>query len=246
MKLPDDCHRPWELPRRPWIMFMRWESLLFMHWPLPAQVLRTLIPSSLELDTFDGQAWIGITPFVMSGTRLRLTPPLPWLSRFPELNVRTYVTLEGKPGIWFFSLDAARRLAVWGARLTYRLPYYPASMRAVRERGEMDYISERSSATPPATFRARYRPTGPVYRSKPGELDHWLTERYCLYVTGSGGRLWRGEIHHQPWPLQPAEAEVSVNNMTDPLAVTLPDCPPLLHFSEKLDTFAWWPEAVGQ
>src|SRR5262245_10075958 len=121
--ITDTEHRPWPLPGRPWVMAMRWHDLLFAHWPVDPAVLRPLIPASLQIDTYDGQAWIGVVPFRMTGVRPRFVPPLPGLSAFAEINVRTYVTIEQKPGVWFFSLDAANRLAVWAARLSYHLPY---------------------------------------------------------------------------------------------------------------------------
>src|SRR5215211_1629516 len=128
------AHRPWPLPDRRWVMGQTWKQLLFMHWALPAEVLRPVVPAELPIDTFDGKAWIGVTPFEVVGVRLRGTPPVTWLSHFPELNVRTYTTLDGRPGIWFFSLDAARGAAVAAARRLYRLPYFHAQM-AVRRHG---------------------------------------------------------------------------------------------------------------
>src|SRR5688500_5474109 len=139
----DNSHRPWHA--RPWSVFMRWHELLFMHWPVPAAALRPLIPAGLELDTFDGSAWLGVVPFRMSGIRRRLLPPVPGTAAFPELNVRTYVTAGAKPGVWFFSLDAANRLAVRVARWTFHLPYYDATMSCTRDRaGEVAYRSTRT------------------------------------------------------------------------------------------------------
>src|SRR5215216_5561646 len=178
MRVPDTKHRPWPLPNRPWVMAMQWHDLLFMHWPVHASVLRPYIPPALELETFDGTAWLGITPFRMEGARPRLFPPLPWFSAFPELNVRTYVTAEGKPGVWFFSLDASNPLAVRGARYLFHLPYYDASMRSESCDGLVRYSSTRTHHDAfPAVFIGRYRSTGAVYHSTVGTLDHWLTER---------------------------------------------------------------------
>jgi len=225
---------------------MSWHELLFMHWPIKSETLSTFIPQRLTIDTFDGTAWIGVVPFQMSGTRLRLTPAVPWLSNFPELNVRTYVIAEGKPGVWFFSLDAANPLAVRGARYTFHLPYFDARMACLRHRDAVEYESVRTHrAAQPAAFAAHYRSTGPVYRSAPGSLEAWLTERYCLYAANRRGRVWRGEIHHARWPLQPAEAEVARNTMTDQLGLILPQTQPLLHFATRLDVVAWAPEPVG-
>jgi uncharacterized protein len=239
------AHRPYPLPGRPWIMGMRWHDLLFMHWPVPRETLRSLIPPALELDTFDGQCWIGIVPFRMSGVRARWTPPLPWLSAFLELNVRTYVTCGGKPGVWFFSLDAANPVAVRGARWSYHLPYFDARMDLTREDEAINYTSRRTHrGAPAAEFAAQYRPAGSIYASQPGTIDHWLTERYCLYTARDDHRVYRGEIHHASWPLQPARAEVAINSMAEWLSIALPPEPPLLHYAHFLDVIAWWPERV--
>ena len=237
---PEDAPRPWPAPRQPWLLAMRWHDLLFMHWPLPPAALRPLLPPALELQTFDGAAWLGVVPFRMSGVRPHGLPPLPRLSAFPEVNVRTYVSAEDKPGVWFFSLDAGNPLAVRGARLAYFLPYYDARMRCRREGAAVRYRSERLHPRPPvAAFAARYRPTGPVFHATPGSLDHWLTQRLCLYSADRRGRVYRGDIAHRPWPLQAAEAEVARNSMARPLGLRLPDTPPLLHFARRLDVVAW-------
>jgi uncharacterized protein len=234
------AHRPWPVPTRPWALAMQWHGLLFMHWPVQPAVLRPLIPPPLQIDTFDGAAWIGVVPFHITGFRPHYVPALPWVSAFPELNVRTYVTLEGKPGIWFFSLDAANPLAVRGARVAFHLPYYDARMVFARDDGRVRYTSRRTHrGAPPAEFAAQYRPTGPVVQAPDGSIDRWLTERYCLYAANRRGAVWRGEIHHARWPLQPAEAEIERNTMTDPLRLVLPARPPLLHFAERQDVVAW-------
>ncbi|GAB4200095.1 MAG: DUF2071 domain-containing protein [Roseiflexaceae bacterium] len=246
MTITETAHRPWPLPRRPWVMAMEWHDLLFMHWPVAPAALRALLPPGLELETFDGQAWLGVVPFWMRGVRARATPALPWVSAFPELNVRTYVRADDRPGVWFFSLDAANPLAVQVARATFHLPYFDARMAALRTAEGIDYRSTRTHrGASPAEFAARYRPIGPVQRAAPGSFDAWLTERYCLYAANRRGRVWRGEIHHAPWPLQPAEAEVERNSMAAPIRLRLPDTPPLLHFARRLDVLAWLPERVG-
>lgn len=237
--------RPWPIPTRPWIMAMQWHDLLFMHWPLPPAILAPHLPPLLRLDTFDGAAWIGIVPFMMRGVRLRGTPPLPGLSAFAELNVRTYVTINGKPGVWFFSLDAANPLAVRGARLTFHLPYFDAAMQVAREGDGIRYQSRRTHRlVAPATFAAAYRPIGPPTEAPANSLVDWLTARYCLY-TSDRRSVWRGEIDHVPWPLQPAEAEIAANMMTAPLRLALPAIPPLLHFVRRLDVVAWAPELAN-
>ena len=242
----DDAHRPWPLPHRPWVGFMTWLDLLFAHWPIQPKALRDRVPRALELDTFDGSAWIGIVPFTMSNTRPRFSPVA--LAEFPELNVRTYATLGGKGGIYFFSLDAASRLLVWGGRALAPLPYYNAAMRAsVDNHGWTRFASRRThSGAPPARWVARYRPTGDARPPKPGTLDHFLTERYCFYsVTGSGDVL-RCDVHHAPWPLQPAELETKRDTMLEQIDLARPDSRPLLHFARRHDVRVWWPVPAGR
>jgi len=226
-------------------MAMRWEHLAFLHWPIDEEAVRPFVPRGLDVETRDGSAWIGVTPFLMSGVRARLTPAVPGLSRFPELNVRTYVSAEDKPGIWFFSLDATSELAVLGARCLFGLPYFGASMHIATDRDEVRYRSRRlGTGKGGIRFSGAYRPTGPVFRAEPGTLEHWLTERYCLY-SRRGGKLFRGEIHHDPWPLQPASADVDENTMTRPMGLDLGPAPALVHFARRLDVVAWSPLRVG-
>lgn len=240
------AHRPWPLPPGPWRLRMSWHDLLFAHWSLPAEALRPLIPPQLALDTYEDTAWVGVVPFRMSAVVPRYAPPAPWLSAFLELNVRTYVTIAGKPGVWFFSLDAANPVAVAVARRWFHLPYFRARMRLRRDGDRIAYESRRAHrGFPPGEFRGRYRPTGPVSLSQPGTLAAWLTERYALYAADSIGRVYRGDIHHLPWPLQPAEAEIDVNTVCDAHGFALPDVPPLLHFAHRLDVLAWSPVPVG-
>jgi uncharacterized protein YqjF (DUF2071 family) len=194
----------------------------------------------LPLDTFDGQAWVGVVPFRMTGVRPRGVPALPGLSAFPELNVRTYVTLDGKPGVYFFSLDAANRLAVETARRTYFLPYCHARMSLAHQGSMIHYLSHRiHPGAPRADLIARYRPTGAAFQAEPGTLDYFLTERYCLYTVGPGQCPHRCEIDHAPWPLQPAEATIEVNTMVAPHGIDLPPTPPLLHFAGRQQVRIW-------
>jgi uncharacterized protein len=238
--------RPWPVPARPWLMHQTWRDLLFAHWPLAPEVLRRLVPPALPLDTFEGQAWLGVVPFVMTGVRPRGVPALPVLSAFPELNVRTYVTLENKPGVYFFSLDTASLPAVYAARWSFNLPYFHARMAQRRDGAGFRYRSRRTHrGAPPAEFRAWYRPTGATLLRGDAALADWLTARYCLYTVDRRGRVLRVEIDHPPWPLQPAEARIVVNTMTAPHGLRLPDTPPLLHFSRRLDVRVWWPESVA-
>ena len=239
----DTAHRPWPLPAKPWIKAQRWTNLLFAHWPVDAATMRGLVPSSLPLDTFEGTAWVSVVPFYLSHLRPRWLPALPWVSEFPELNVRTYVTLGGKPGVYFFSLDAANPLAVAAARALFKLPYFNARMTArVGADGAIRYDTQRADRRGRgARFVARYWPTGPVARSAPATLDHWLTERYCLYSVDRRAYVYRAEIHHQQWPLQPAQAEIEVNTMAGASSIELPPIAPRLSFSARLDVVFWAP-----
>jgi uncharacterized protein YqjF (DUF2071 family) len=191
--LANTAHRPWPLPAAPWVMAQTWRDLLFAHWPLPAAALQALLPPALTVDAFDGQGWLGIVPFKMSGVRPRGLPAAPWLSAFPELNVRTYVRLRDrgieKRGVYFFSLDAANPVAVQIARRTFWLPYFDAQMRAHNDGRTVHYASRRiHRGAAPADLAAGYMPTGAVYHAQPGDLDHWLTARYALYTVDRRGR----------------------------------------------------------
>ncbi|HVO82417.1 MAG TPA: DUF2071 domain-containing protein [Terriglobales bacterium] len=217
-------------------MAQTWHDLLFAHWPVAAEGLRRLVPAELTLDAFEGQFWVGVVPFHMSGVRARGLPALPGLSRFPELNVRTYVTLGDKPGVYFFSLDAANLPAVWAARRFYRLPYFHARMLRCSDRGWIKYESRRRQGK--ADFCGEYRPISEPRVREKGSLECWLTERYCLY-TVVAGHVHRAEIHHQPWPLQEAEAEIGVNTMALAAGIALPQTSPLLHFARRLDVLIW-------
>jgi uncharacterized protein len=243
-------HRPWPLPGGPWIMAQSWHDLLFAHWPIDPAPMRALmrpyIPAALQIDTFDGQAWIAVVPFRMSGVRLRATPALPWLSAFPELNVRTYVVADRKPGVWFFSLDARNPAAVAIARAWFHLPYFRARMKCEDRDGRIHYSSERTHhGASPGALRVSYRPAAEIFEAKPGTLEHFLTERYCLYSTNPRGRLYRGEIHHQPWQLQIAEAQFQQNSMTEAAGIALPSHNPLLHFARRQDVVVWHPHRIS-
>lgn len=225
---------------------MSWHDLLFAHAPVPVAALRAVVPAGLEVDTFDGVAWLGVVPFRMTRVGPRVLPPLPGLSSFPELNVRTYVTRDGRPGVWFFSLDAANRVAVWTARRCFHLPYFRARMTCAAAGDGIAYASERTHAdAPAAAFRGRYRPVGDVYTARKGDLDHWLTERYCLYAARPDGALRRVDIEHVPWPLQRAEATIETNTMAAAAGLPFADPPAHLRFARRLDVVSGWPVAVG-
>lgn len=242
--LDEIAHRPWPVPPGLWIMAQSWHDLLFAHWPVNAAILRPFIPAPLNVDTFAGEAWVGVVPFRMSGVRIRGTPALPRLSQFPELNVRTYVTIDGKPGVWFFSLDAANAIAVAVARGWFHLPYFRARMTCEAIDGDIHYASERTHAgAANALFSASYRPLNQPFEAQPGTLDHFLTERYCLYAA-AGQRIFRGEIHHRPWQLQAAAANLTQNTMSVAGGFSLPNCAPLLHFAQRQDVVVWAPKRI--
>jgi uncharacterized protein YqjF (DUF2071 family) len=233
------AHRPWPLPAGPWAMAQTWADLLFCHWRVAAAQLERHVPASLPLDLFDGTAWLTITPFEVQGTRLRGTLPPPALSRFPELNVRTYVTLGGRPGIWFFSLDAGSMLAVAAARGLYRLPYLRARMAIARDGPSIDYRSERHDRRgAPARFEARYRPAGAHRHAAPESLEAWLVERYRLYTVDDRGDVFAGDIHHRPWTLQDADADIRENTMTAMHGIDLAG-EPLVQFARRQDVVFW-------
>jgi uncharacterized protein len=243
--LEEVAHRPWPLPAGPWVMAQSWHDLLFAHWPVDAAVLRPLLPPQLQIDTFEGQAWLAVVPFRMTGVRLRGTSAMPWLSAFPELNVRTYVTCGGKPGVWFFSLDAGNSLAVAIARAWFHLPYFRARMICAEREGWIQYESERTHRGAPAgLLNGRYRSVGEAFSPQLGTLEHFLTERYCLYTTNGRGQIIRGEIHHPPWRLQHAEAELARNSMTLSLGIALTSRP-LLHFARRQDVLVWPPRRIA-
>jgi uncharacterized protein YqjF (DUF2071 family) len=221
-------------------MRMRWLDLAFIHWRVSIHALRKWVPENLEIQTFDGTAWIGVIPFRMERVRPHCLPPIPGASAFPELNVRTYVTTAGKPGVWFFSLDAASKLAVKAARKTYHLPYFFADMTIENTSQGIRYRSRRKDElSPPAEFLATYRPVGDIRRAVAGSLEHFLAERYCLYAANPAGQIFRGEILHNPWPLQPGEVEFELCTMLDPLGLDMPKEKPLVHFAKTLDVLAW-------
>jgi uncharacterized protein YqjF (DUF2071 family) len=227
-------------------MTQSWHDLLFAHWRVDAARLRPLIPGALDVDTFHGQAWVAVAPFRMSGVRPRGAPALPWLSSFPELNVRTYVVADGKPGVWFFSLDAGNPIAVALARCWFHLPYFRARMKCESTEEWIHYRSERTHRrAPEGVLEGRYRPAGEIFEAPSGTLEHFLTERYCLYASDAHGRIYRGEIHHPAWPLQVAEAQFARNTMLQAAGMVLPMENPLLHFARKQEVVVWAPQRIA-
>jgi uncharacterized protein YqjF (DUF2071 family) len=226
-------------------MFMRWARLAFLHWRVPVEVLRPFVPSSLELDTFDGSGWVGIVPFRMEATQVRLLPRVPTAADFPEVNLRTYVRAADRSGVWFFSLDAASLLAVRGARTMFNLPYHHASMSLREHTGAIEFASRRKGGEGSAEFEARYSPDGDIYGAEPGSLEHWLTERYCLFGQRRDAKLYYIDVHHVRWPLRRGRVNVSTSTLAKASGLHLPETSPeLVHYSEGVDVLAWPPVLI--
>jgi uncharacterized protein len=238
--LSHTAHRPWPVPAGPWVMEQGWYDLLFAHWEASFAQLRSLIPKPLELDSYNGSPWVSITPFSLT-MRPRGLSVAGRVWRFPEMNFRTYVCYKDKPGIFFFSLDAGSLLAVTGARILYRLPYFHARMQIKRDGAAFQYESQRLNA--PIAFSAEYEPISDEFHAAPGTLSHWLAERYCLYVV-EGGQVSRADIHHAPWPLQNANVEITRNTLPEQIGVSLPARPDLVQFSACEEVLIWPLRAV--
>jgi uncharacterized protein len=233
-------HRPWPLPDGPWIMTQTWHDLLFAHWPLPPEAVRAVLPPTLAVDTFGGRAWIGVIPFRLSDIRLRGFPALPFVSQFPEINVRTYVRVNGKPGVYFLSLDACGRLAIAIARPWFKLPYHLAEITFRKVGNWFHFASMRKeSAAPQARFQGTYCPCSTPYEAEQGGLERWLTERYCYYCVSRSGRTYRCDIHHEPWSLQKAVACFQENTMALSHGLELPECEPALHYAHYMKALIW-------
>jgi uncharacterized protein len=229
------AHRPWPPPTRAWTWRQSWLELLFAHWPVPASSLQRFVPPALKIQEHEGTSWVGVVPFRMTGVMRRPLPDVPGISAFPELNVRLYVEYDGKPGVWFLSLDATNALAVWAARRFFHLPYFRARMALRREGDTVHYESRREGAS----FIGSYRPIAEPVLAEAGSLEHWLTERYCLYALAPDGSLFRNEVHHATWPLQRAEAEIRESTMLEFHGIDVSGPPPLLHYASRLDVVVW-------
>jgi uncharacterized protein YqjF (DUF2071 family) len=228
------AHRPWPLPPGRWTWRQSWYDLLFAHWPVPAADLRRLVPDGLSVQEYDGTSWVGVVPFRMAGVMRRPLPDLPWVSAFPELNVRLYVERDGKPGVWFLSLDASNPLAVWAARQFFHLPYHWAKMTHADGPDGFRFRSEREGVQ----FTATYCSVSEQFEPHPGSLEAFLAERYCLYARSPTGRLFRGHVHHAPWPLHRAEGEVEAVELLASHGLEVSGAP-VLHFSYGLDVALW-------
>lgn len=220
------------------MQYQRWQTLLFLHWRVPISMLRPLIPKALEIDTFEGSAYVGLVPFSMCGVRPVWSPSVPGISNFHETNVRTYVHFQGRdPGVWFFSLDAASRVAVWIARTFWRLPYHFSRMALTPNSDRsIHYKTERLYPGPvPASANIHYRPTGTCSAATPGSLEHFLAERYILYTERAPNELLLGRVHHTPYPLQGAELFEWNETLLSAAGIERPEHPPLAHFASGVD-----------
>ena len=232
-----------EPPRWPHVLTMGWHDLAFLHWALEPKQLERMIPPGLHLETFNGKAWIGLVPFRMSAVRPRGFPRWKWITDFPEMNVRTYVTDGKVSGVWFFSLDATQPIAVWAARKGFHLPYFNASIALQWAQDWHYYSCIRTEGRESREFAGRYRPTGAPTLSLPGTLEHFLSERYWLFSSSPKGQNYRARIHHVPWPLQPAEVEIQRCSYMEPYGVTslVPDA---VHFAREIFVDSWALEKV--
>lgn len=234
--LQDTARRPWPLPGGGWRFAHTFEDVLIAHWRVPAERLRPLLPGGLELEERDGSAWLGLLGFTSRDLRAQGTLPVPGVS-YPQLNVRTYVRAGGRPGVWFLGQSVGSRVAAGAARRLFGLPVRHARM-TLRRGARIELTSARTGSDGrPVVFSARYGPTGPVFEAAPGSLEEFLVERFCLYVE-AGGKLLRGEIHHRPWALQKAEAEIELNTMAPP-GIELAAGPNLVHYTARQDVLAW-------
>lgn len=241
--LTKTAHRPWPLPATHWRWRQSWRDLAFIHYRASAETLRVKIPAGLNLQEFDGSAWIGLVAFRMSGVMRRPFPAVPGFSSFPELNLRTYVKADGKPGVWFFSLDADSLPIVFGGRRIYGLPYFHARMSHRCDDEWIGFTSERCDGQ--ARFAARYRSIGDPKFPKAGTFEHWMAERYCLYAGGAGRGLRRVEVHHAPWPVQRAEVSILENSICAAAGINALGAEPVCHFSSGVDVVSYRAERVA-
>ena len=238
-------HRPWPIPSSRWSWRQNWYNLAFAHWPTPVSELRRLIPKGLKIQEFDGTSWVGVVPFRMTGVMRRPLPDIPWVSAFPELNVRLYVERDGKPGVWFLSLDASNPLAVWAAKRFFHLPYWHSRMNFNGSEAGFHLSCQYSSHDRKMKFEANYQPTGDVFTAQPGTLEQFLVERYCLYSQSPNGRLYRCEVQHQPWPLQKAEGTIHADELLAPHGLSTHGVAPHLLYSRGVEVVVWSLESLS-
>jgi uncharacterized protein YqjF (DUF2071 family) len=230
-------HRPWQLPSRKWKWRQSWLDLAFLHYPVAIEDVESLLPKNIDLDTFNDEAWIGLVPFRMAGVMRRPLPDMPFFSSFPELNLRTYVIVDGKPGVWFFSLDAHSHPIVFGGRAIYNLPYHYAECRVGERDGWHEFKSSRRNGG--VNFEALYRPIGEEFYAARGSFEHWATERYCLYSSSKDGEIHRVEVHHEQWPLQAGEVKIVSNEIIKASKLTTLKREPICHYSRGVHVISY-------
>lgn len=237
-------------PDQPVLMHQNWHHLLFLHWEVPPQELQALIPPELTVDTYDGKAYVGLIPFTVTGARPVLTPPLPWISNFHEINVRTYVHHKGRnPGVWFFSLDASSAIAVAAARAAYKLRYFHSQIECNATSEAMPTIDFKAHRTDPqspspANATLKYQPMeGIVTHAQVGSLEHFLIERYILYATDEAHRLHRARVHHQPYPVQRAELLTMEETLIWAAGIRRSESLPLRHYASEVSVRIYPPES---
>jgi uncharacterized protein len=233
-------HRQFPAPSGRWLMTQIWNDLLFAHWRVKADQLRAQVPAGFEIDVFEKEAWLSITPFRVTDAAVRLLPAVPYVSSFPEVNVRTYVRVDGTPGVYFFSLDADSLSAVTFARSMFHLPYHWADIEVEASNESIRFASRRrDTSAPPAEWASQYSAAGRPVQPAPGSLEYFLTERYCLFTVDDTFVARRVDVHHAPWALQPAAADIRVNTMADAAGLTVRDAAPVLHFAKRQDVLIW-------
>ncbi len=238
-------HKPRPLPTGRWAMTQRWNDLLFAHWPIPVKSIEALLPEWLEADTFQGSAWLGAVPFWLDRIKIRGVPPIPGARSFPDLNLRTYVRdrFTGTPGFHCFSVDSSNLIAVAVAHAVYHLPYCMAEMHMEpRSEREFAFYSRRRFTRKQVIFKARYRGLGPsrkMAEARAGTFEFFMAERNCVFSTNRSGEPIRANLHHVPWPLEEAEAEIERNDLAAAVGLELPNMEPVLHYSRRLALYIW-------
>jgi uncharacterized protein len=233
-------HRSWPVPSKNWIMRQTWKNVFFAHWPILPERLRPSIPSTLEIETYQQMAWLGVVIFEIEGIYFRGLSPISVVLKFPEVNLRTYVQHKEKPGVFFLSLDVANWASLSIAKRWYHLPYCKAKI-SYRKEGNIFHCQSvrKGNSNIPITFKGSFTPDSVSYFPEEGTIDHWLTERSCLYSQDRRGNIYCGDIHHKPWPLQKATAEISNNTLPTPFGINISEKKPILHFSNGVDTLFW-------
>jgi hypothetical protein len=226
----ETAHRPWPLPEAPWAQAQTRRDVLLAYWPVALGELARLLPPELAVDTFGGEAWLGISAYRVTGLRVRGLPPLPGLSSFPQLEVFACVTLDDRPGVWLCSLETPKGLIVEAVKRAHRLPAYRARVSAVPAAGGIRFEVDRDGLE----LRTWYAGVGAAAAPQPGTLEAFLAERFALY-TADGGRLYRAELHHPPWLLRRADVTVETATLS-PLAL---EGAPAAWYAEVQDVLLW-------